>query len=75
MTGNSLDHFQFINLASGSGRPPAMGIEPGTAEVQLTDEFTLDGRAVTLIDTPGFDGASKTVTDILKMIAAFLADT
>ena len=75
MTRNSLDHFQFINLASGSGRPPAMGVEPSTVEVQLTDEFTLDGRAVVLIDTPGFDGASKTVTDISKMIVAFLADT
>ena len=75
MSWDSLGRLQFINLASDSGRPPAMGMEPSTAEVQLTDEFTLDGRAVTLIDTPGFDGASKTVTDILKMIAAFLTDT
>ena len=75
MTRNSLNHLQFINLASDSGRPPAMGVEPRTAEVELTDEFTLDGRAVTLIDTPGFDGVSKTVTDILKMITVFLAET
>lgn len=50
-----------------------MGIEGHTAEVQLTDGFILEGRTVTLIDTPGFDDTSKSVTGILKMVAAFLA--
>ena len=52
-----------------------MGLESCTAEVQLTDKFTLDGRIVTLIDTPGFDDTSMSDTEILKMIAFFLAAT
>lgn len=50
-------------------------MESCTYEVQLADEFTLDGRKVILIDTPGFDDTSKSDTDILRMIAAFLATT
>ena len=73
MTKNSLDCLQFINLASGSTLRVGTGLESCTAEVQLTDKFTLNGRAVTLIDTPGFDDTSKTDTEILKMIALFLA--
>ena len=42
------------------------------AEVELADEFTLDGRTVTLIDTPGFDDTLKSDTEILNIIAAFL---
>ena len=52
-----------------------MDLESCTAEVQLTNEFTLDGRRLMLIDTPGFDDTSRSDTDILKMIAAFLATT
>jgi len=66
---------QFINLASRSNLRIGMNLESCTAEVQLADEFTLDGRSVILIDTPGFDDTSKSDTDILKMIAAFLATT
>ena len=50
-------------------------MESRAAEVEFADEFTLDGRAVTLIDTPGFDGTSKSVAEIFQMIAAFLAVT
>ena len=52
-----------------------MELESCTAEVQVTDKFTLDDRLVTLIDTPGFDDTSKTDTEILKLIALFLATT
>ena len=44
-----------------------MNLEPCTTEVQPADGFTLDGREVILIDTPGSDD------NILKMITAFLA--
>lgn len=47
-------------------------MESCTPEVQLANEFTLDGRRVLLIDTPGFDDSTKSDTDILKTIAAFL---
>ena len=52
-----------------------MGLESCTAEVQLATKFTLDGRPVVLIDTPGFDDTTKSDTEILKMIAFFLAAT
>ena len=44
-------------------------------EVQLVDEFALTGRRVVLIDIPGFDDTTKSDTDVLKMIADFLATT
>jgi len=50
-------------------------LESCTEEVQLADEFVLDGRRAVLIDTPGFDDTTKSDTDILKKIAAFLAKT
>ena len=52
-----------------------MGLESCTAEVQLSDEFTFDSSKVVLIDTPGFDDTSKSDTEILRIIAAFLATT
>ena len=72
MIRSSSDSLQFINLASGSSLRVGMGLDSCTAEVQLADEFTLDGRSVTLIDTPGFDDTTKSDSDILEMIAAFL---
>ena len=50
-----------------------MGLESCTAGVGLADKFTLDGRSVILIDTPGFNDTTKSDSDILEMIAAFLA--
>ena len=44
-----------------------------TAEVALAKVFTLDERKVILIDTPGFDDTTKSDTDILRLIAAYLA--
>ena len=52
-----------------------MDLEPRTDEIELANEFTLDGRSVVLMDTPGFDDALKSDTDVLKLIAAFLAAT
>jgi len=62
-------------MASGSNLRIGVNLESCTAEVQLADEFTLDRRPVILIDTPGFDDTNKSDTDILKLIAAFLATT
>lgn len=52
-----------------------MALESCTPEVQLANEFTLDGRRVLLIDTPGFDDTTQSDTAILKKIATFLAST
>ena len=48
-------------------------MESCIAEVELAKEFNLDERAVTLIDTPGFDDSVMSDMEILKIIAAFLA--
>ena len=64
---------QFINCASGSNLPVGMSLDSSTAEVQVADEFTFEGRTVILIDTPGFDDTTKSDTEILKIIAFFLA--
>jgi len=69
------DALQFINLASRSHLRVGANLESCTDEVQLADEFTLDERRVVLIDTPGFDDTTKSDTDVLKMIADFLATT
>ena len=72
---SSLTAAQFVNLASRSSLRVGMNLESCTTEVQRADLFTLDGRGVVLIDTPGFNDTSKSDTDVLKMIAAFLATT
>ena len=62
-------------MASGSDLRIGSDLESCTSDVQLANEFTLDQREVTLIDTPGFDDTNKSDTEILSLIAAFLATT
>jgi len=62
----------FINLISGSNLKVSTGLRSCTSEVQLGGTFYLDDRRVVLIDTPGFDDTTRSDTDILKTIAAFL---
>ena len=64
---------QFVNTASGSSLRAGTGLELCTTEIQLSDEFVVDGRKVVLIDTPGFDDVTQSDTDVLKTIAVFLA--
>ena len=73
-TRSSPGFLQFINLASGSSLQVGNRSESCTDEVQLADVFTVDGRRVILIDTPGFDDTTSD-TDILNLIAAFLVTT
>ena len=75
MTKTHLVCLQFVNLASGSNLPTGIGSKRCTTDVKLANEFTLDGRTISLIDTPAFDDASKSDTKILNIIAAFLATT
>ncbi|KAG2147598.1 P-loop containing nucleoside triphosphate hydrolase protein [Suillus clintonianus] len=62
----------FINTASGSELRVGMGLESCTNEVQMSQAFLLDKARVILVDTPGFDDTTKSDTDVLKMIAAYL---
>ncbi|KAF9787371.1 hypothetical protein BJ322DRAFT_1107429 [Thelephora terrestris] len=63
----------FIDIVSGSNLAVCEGLRPCTDTVQAVDAFDLDGRQVVLIDTPGFDDTTLRDTDVLDMIAAFLA--
>ena len=67
--------FQLINTASGSQFREGNNLKSCTAEVEVAEEFTLDGRRVILIDTPGFDDTTVSDAEILEKIAAFLAVT
>ncbi|GJE95421.1 GTPase domain-containing protein [Phanerochaete sordida] len=64
----------FVNLVSGSQLPVGEGLRSCTTEVRSSQPFELLGRQVTLIDTPGFDDTLKTDTEILKLIASYLAN-
>ena len=61
------------SLAWSENLAAAKDLESCTAEVQLANVFTLDGRRVILINTPGFDDTTQSDTDILKLIAALLS--
>ncbi|KAH9481271.1 hypothetical protein JR316_0005793 [Psilocybe cubensis] len=65
----------FINLASGANLKVGQGLHSCTGAVELAPSFELDGRSVSLIDTPGFDDTTKSDADVLRMIAMFLAET
>ncbi|KAK7695011.1 hypothetical protein QCA50_002199 [Cerrena zonata] len=65
----------FVNLVSNSNLPVGSGLASCTAELQVSEPFMMDGKIVTLIDTPGFDDAVKTEAEILRLIADFLAKT
>jgi hypothetical protein len=66
---------QFINKASESNLPVGRGLESCTGEVRTSRPFIVSGRVVTLIDTPGFDDTTRSDTDVLTMIAAYLSKT
>ncbi|KAI5982749.1 hypothetical protein EDC04DRAFT_2874301 [Pisolithus marmoratus] len=52
------------------------GLESCTTDAGTSKPFLLDGRFVTLIDTPGFDDTIRNDTDVLTLaIAAYLSNT
>lgn len=64
---------QFINLVTGSSLGIGRGLRSRTNAVQLIGPFSLDGRRAFFVDTPGFDDTMRSDTDVLQMIATFLA--
>jgi predicted GTPase len=64
-----------VNQVSGSYLKVGDNLESCTSDIQVSEEFMLDGRRVMLIDTPGFDDTNKSDTDVLKSIAAFLGES
>lgn len=68
---------QFANLAAGSGSDVQANslLESCTKRVVAREPFVLDGRSVTLIDTPGYDQTTDTNgATTLKAVSEFLAD-
>ena len=61
-----------MNEVSKSHLKVGDGQKTVTTEIQLSEEFELDGQRVVLIDTPGFDDTTMSETMVLKLIAAFL---
>ncbi|KIM56893.1 hypothetical protein SCLCIDRAFT_69667, partial [Scleroderma citrinum Foug A] len=55
--------------------PVENGLESCTTQVQTAKPFFMDGRLVTLVDTPGFDDTTRSDTDVLTAIAAYLSNT
>ncbi|TDL17317.1 hypothetical protein BD410DRAFT_843755 [Rickenella mellea] len=64
----------FVNLASQANHKVGHGLRSCTSDIAVAGPFELDGSSVTLIDTPGFDDTTQTDTDILNLIATFLAE-
>ena len=62
---------KFINQASGGNLEIDDGLESCTTEVQASS-FTLHGKTITLIDTPGFDDTNMSETEVLRKIASHL---
>ena len=65
---------KFINLLSNSGFAVGTGLLSCTSEVRASNVFVYAGRRVQLLDTPGFDDTITSDREILRRIAAFLAD-
>ncbi|KAJ3556344.1 hypothetical protein NM688_g2081 [Phlebia brevispora] len=64
----------FVNLLSSSNFLVGTGLRSCTPAVQVSPEFSLNGRRFQLIDTPGFDDTLKTDREILRLVSNFLAD-
>jgi predicted GTPase len=65
----------FVNLASGSNLQVGQDLESCTLDVQTSVPFELDGRKVTLVDTPGFDDTNMSEVDVLRKIIDYLSTT
>ncbi|KAL0573452.1 hypothetical protein V5O48_008507 [Marasmius crinis-equi] len=65
----------FINLVSGGKLVVGRTLHSCTNTVDFSPSFTLGGQEVILVDTPGFDDSTMSETDILNLLAVFLAET
>ncbi|KIP07554.1 hypothetical protein PHLGIDRAFT_53433, partial [Phlebiopsis gigantea 11061_1 CR5-6] len=64
----------FANKLSGSNFETE-GVVSCTQDIHLAPPFLLDGRKVTLVDTPGLDDTFKPTTEIFGLIVEFLKAT
>ncbi|KAG7092042.1 hypothetical protein E1B28_008423 [Marasmius oreades] len=65
----------FINKACDAGMAVGNDLESCTQSIEVSKSFTMGGRTVYMIDTPGFDDTNKSDADVLKEIALYLAES
>ncbi|KAF7507829.1 hypothetical protein GJ744_009993 [Endocarpon pusillum] len=65
----------FIQKATGSQDVVVGHTYAACTQVPQLYDFTLDGKNVALLDTPGFDDTYKTDSEVLQGVAEFLAFT
>lgn len=67
---------QFINLVAGGGSEaqPSDYLESCTKDAVAAKPFLLDGRSVTLVDTPGFDPTDGNEAQVLRLISEVLVN-
>ncbi|CUA70610.1 hypothetical protein RSOLAG22IIIB_09034 [Rhizoctonia solani] len=70
--GTGVGKTSFVNDASSSNLQIGHDLPSCTKVVQAGPIFSIEGRAVQLFDTPGFDDTTLTDTEILQQIAEFL---
>lgn len=72
--GTGVGKSSFVNDASRGNLVVGHDLRSSTKEAQSGPIFMLDGRAVQLFDTPGFDDTTLTDTEVLQSISTFLVD-
>ncbi|PVF99682.1 hypothetical protein CPB86DRAFT_283689 [Serendipita vermifera] len=63
----------FINLARDSSMEVDFGPKTCTTKVTPTTPFSVNGKEVVLLDTPGFDDTKISASDVLEEIAHYMA--
>ena len=76
-TANALINAQFVNVATGVDSGIGHDLESCTSEILVVKmsfpEFS--DYNIVFVDTPGFDDTKRSDTEILRMIANWLATT
>lgn len=66
---------EFANCTSGSSDfPVGRSLASCTTEARTSKPFLVDGKIVTIIDTPGFDDTRRGDAEVLSSIAAYLTE-
>ncbi|KAH7310818.1 hypothetical protein B0I35DRAFT_378645 [Stachybotrys elegans] len=65
----------FVNTVTGENSLETNDDVDSVTQEAVSITCSIDGKSVTLIDTPGFDDRQRTEVDILKLVAKHLMDT
>ncbi|KAL0573453.1 hypothetical protein V5O48_008508 [Marasmius crinis-equi] len=73
-SGKTTANVKFINTSSGSKLLVTDSLQSGSPVIQSSPYFSIDGRPVVLLDTPGFDESTHSDATIVSAIATVLAE-